>query len=273
MSWIGAIFREAFHNIGSDPEVHAAGERSAAEIRAYADELMTARAAELAAGQSAPDDLLTRLITLQGDPDTRLDDGDVRRNLVGLSVAGVEAIRAVSHVADELLRRPGALGDARTAAMAGDMPAVTAHVLEALRFHPTNPVLPRRVGRPTTLAAGTRREHQLGAGGSVVAAILAAMFDPTVFEDPGSYRTDRPASDYVHFGRGLHQCFARRINLVFIPEVVGALVRLERLRRAPGRAGKLSYDGPLPDRLVVDFDARPGAMPTSPVEGDHTTAP
>ena len=95
-------------------------------------------------------------------------------------------------------------------------------------------------------------------GGSVLAAILPAMFDPAVFEDAGRFRTDRPQAAYLHFGHGLHQCFAERINQVFIPEVVAALLRLNRLGRAPGRAGKLAYDGPLPSRLVVEFEPGPG---------------
>jgi cytochrome P450 len=83
------------------------------------------------------------------------------------------------------------------------------------------------------------------------------MFDSSVFEDANRFRTDRPLSAYLHFGQGMHECFAERINLVFIPEVVAALLRSNRLRRAPGRAGKLVYDGPLPRRLVVEFEPQP----------------
>jgi hypothetical protein len=29
---------------------------------------------------------------------------------------------------------------------------------------------------------------------------------------------------------------------------------LPNLRRAPGRAGRTAYDGPFPDRLILEFD-------------------
>jgi hypothetical protein len=32
------------------------------------------------------------------------------------------------------------------------------------------------------------------------------------------------------------------------------MLRLDGLRRAPGRAGRVVLDGPFPDRLVLEFD-------------------
>lgn len=258
LRWMRTIFHEAFLNFGKDADVQATGNRSASELRDYADELVNLRASQLAGGQSAPDDLLTRLLRMQSDPDTRLEDQDVRRNVSGLAVAGVEVVRAVSHVLDELLRRPDALASACGAAAADDQPAMAAYTFEALRFHPTNPLLPRQAGRATRLRTGVSDPPELAAGASVLLAVLPAMFDPSVFEDPGRFRIDRPPSAYLHFGHGLHECFAKQVNLVFIPEVVAAVLRLNGLRRAPGREGQLAYDGPFPRRLVVEFDARSG---------------
>ena len=256
--WMRTIFHETFLNIGQDPEVRREGERSAAEFHAYADDLIARRRCEIAGGQRAPDDFLTRLVAQQGDPDAGLSDESIRRNVGGVVVGAVETTsKAVAHSVDQLLRRPQALGTASAAARAYDMDAVTAHVLEALRFNPLNPVLSRHVARPTVLAVGTRRERRLPAGRSVYAAILAAMFDPAVFGDPAAFRTDRTASAYLHFGHGLHTCFGEQINLVQIPEVVAALLRLGHLRRAPGDAGTIAYSGPFPDRLVVEFDPLP----------------
>jgi len=36
---------------------------------------------------------------------------------------------------------------------------------------------------------------------------------------------------------------------------LAALLRLTNLRRASGSAGHILYDGPFPDRLVLEFDA------------------
>jgi hypothetical protein len=42
---------------------------------------------------------------------------------------------------------------------------------------------------------------------------------------------------------------------VEIPELLAALLRLPNLRRAPGSEGQILYDGPFPNRLVLEFDS------------------
>jgi cytochrome P450 len=79
------------------------------------------------------------------------------------------------------------------------------------------------------------------------------MFDPEVFIEPKLFRANREV-EYLHFGYGMHRCFGRAINGVQIPEIVGALLRLPNLRRASGREGRIAYDGPFPDRLILEFD-------------------
>ncbi len=255
--WMRTIFHETFLNVGGDPDVRRAGEESADEFHAYADELIARRRAHIDGGEQAPDDFLTRLVRLQGDRETRLSDEGVRRNIGGVVVGAVETTsKATAHAVDQLLRHGGdALGGARTAAAAGDVEQVGNHAFEALRFNPINPVLSRHVARDAVIAAGTRRERRLRAGGTVYAAVLPAMFDPRVFDEPDRFRADRPASAYLHFGHGLHTCFGRFVNVIQIPELVAALLRLDNLRPAPGVDGTIVYDGPFPDRLLLDFDA------------------
>ena len=81
------------------------------------------------------------------------------------------------------------------------------------------------------------------------------MFDSRAVDDPGAFRPDREF-DYLHFGRGLHQCQGRLINHVQVPELVAALLRLPGLRRAAGSEGRVLYDGPFPDRFILEFDPR-----------------
>jgi len=258
LRWMRTIFHESFLNVGADPLVRRTGEASADEFHSYADDLISRRRAELESGQDTPEDFLTRLVRLQDDPETRLSDEGIRRNLGGVVVGAVETTsKATAHAVDELLRRPAALAEAQAAARAEDVETVGRHVFEALRFNPINPVLSRHCARSTLVAAGTRRQRCIPAGHGVYAAILPAMFDPAVFHQPGRFRADRPASAYLHFGGGLHTCFGRHVNVIQIPEVATALLRLDNLRRAPGRDGKIVYDGPFPDRLVLDFDPVP----------------
>jgi cytochrome P450 len=91
-------------------------------------------------------------------------------------------------------------------------------------------------------------------GSTVYVGVLPAMFDPRTFKHPDKFDADRPADAYLHFGGGLHECFGRYANVVQIPELVAALVRLDGLRFAGSRRSGILYDGPFPDRFVVEFD-------------------
>jgi hypothetical protein len=62
----------------------------------------------------------------------------------------------------------------------------------------------------------------------------------------------------------MHACFGRYVNLVSLPELVTALLRCGRVRRAPGAEGRMRYEGPFPDRLLVDLD------PTGAPDGGWT---
>jgi cytochrome P450 len=262
MRWMRTIFHETFLNVGADPRVRRAGEASAAELHAYADELIARRRAELEAGGEIPDDFVTRLVRMQADRETRLSDEGIRRNIGGVVVGAVETTsKATAHAVDELLRRPAALAGATTAARSGDSEAVGRYVFEALRFNPINPVLARHAARPAVLAAGTRRQRCIPAGSHVYAAVLPAMFDSKVFNQASRFRSDRPDWAYLHFGYGLHTCFGRYVNVVQVPEVVSAVLRLDNLRRASGRDGRIVYEGPFPDRLLLEFDPVPHAGP------------
>ncbi|HWH34881.1 MAG TPA: cytochrome P450 [Acidimicrobiales bacterium] len=262
-TWMRRIFHETFLNIGGDAGVRRAGEASGASLHAYLDELIARRQSERATGTIVPDDMVTRLVRLQDE--TGLSDEGVRRNLGGVIVGAVDTTsKATAHAVDQLLAHPRALHQARAAAVAGDVEQVGQWAFEALRFNPINPVLSRHVARDTVLAAGTRRRRRIPGGCTLYTGILPAMFDPEVFPDPGQLRGDRPLASYLHFGHGLHRCFGRFVNVIQIPELVAAVLRLEGLRRAPGRRGAIVYDGPFPDRLLVDFDTGAGAGAVPP---------
>lgn len=250
--WLRTLFQDAFANPTNDPFVRRAALRSAAELKAWALPEIARRRAE---GVAGAEDVLGRMIALGGPERPWADDDWVRRNLAGLIVGAVDTISRFSILAvDELLRRPAELASAHQAARAGDLDAVRRYAWEAVRFNPHTTLMARRCARDTVVAAGTPRERRVPAGSSVLIATMSAMFDPEGFPEPGRFRTDRDLGTYLHFGWGMHQCFGLGINLVVIPEIVAALVRLPRLRRAAGRAGRVALDGPFPERLVLDFD-------------------
>jgi cytochrome P450/glutathione S-transferase len=253
LRWMRDVFHDIFANPAADPLVHRDALRASAELRQHMDDVIAHRKAQRDAPDQ-PDDVLGRLLALQGEAHPWLDDNAVRRNLGGLIVGAVDTTsKFVTLAIDELLRRPDALAGARAAAMSGDVGAVKHYAYEAVRFNPHHPVQARHCGRETELAAGTPRAKRVPAGSSVYVGTLSAMFDPAAFPQPTEFRADREA-EYLHFGYGLHRCFGLAINGVQIPELVAALLRLPNLRRAAGRAGRVVWDGPFPERLILAFD-------------------
>jgi cytochrome P450/glutathione S-transferase len=253
MRWMRDIFHDLFVNPGADEGVHRDATRAGAELRQHMDEVIARRKAR-AGEPGEPDDVLGRLLALQDAAHPWLDDNGVRRNLGGVIVGAVDTTsRFVALAIDELLRRPRELDGARTAALAGDIDMVKHYAYEAVRFNPHHPVQARFCGRGTEIASGTPRARRIEAGTTLFVATLSAMFDPEKYPEPEEFRADRDA-DYLHFGYGMHRCFGLAINGVQIPELVAALLRLPNLRRAQGSAGQIAYDGPFPQRLILEFD-------------------
>ncbi len=252
--WMRIIFWDIFLNLGNDSDVTARAKAASAELKTYMERLIAQRRAGLAT--EGRDEFLTRLLRMQEDEATRLDDDAVRRNVGGIIVGAVDTTsKALAQLVNELLERPEALGEAQSAARAGDTARVAAHGFEALRFDPHNPLLLRSCHEDYVLARGTDRELRIPKGTLVIASTIAAMFDPAVMQHPEEFRVDRPPQGYMHFGRGLHTCYGEHINHIVLPEVLGCLLRLRNLRRAPGGEGRMRFEGPFPDRLVVEFDA------------------
>jgi len=77
------------------------------------------------------------------------------------------------------------------------------------------------------------------------------MFDRRSVRAPKTFRIDRPFESYLHFGHGLHMCFGLEINRLQLPAMSVALLEGPTLRRAPGAAGQMTYDGPYPASLTV----------------------
>ena len=178
----------------------------------------------------------------------RADRGGPR---VGVSTA---QHKFVSLAVDELLRRPETLAEAQASALKNDIDAVRHYAWEAVRFNPHHPLLVRYCGRTTTIAGSQPRSRTVPAASKVYVATFSAMFDPEAFTKPAEFNPKRQ-TEYLHFGYGMHTCFGSAINGIQIPELLAALLRLPHLRRAPGSAGQILYDGPFPNRLILEFDA------------------
>jgi cytochrome P450 len=256
--WSRSIFQDIFLNVTNVKALHARALAAAGEMRPHLDAQIAARRTALAAGDEPPDDVLTRLLE-HPSSDGGLRDIGIRHNLIGLIAGWIPTVsKAVACALEELLERPSELAAAQRAARSGDQELVGAYLFEALRFRPQTWALLRTCAADRTVAAGTRRATDFHAGSTVLVVTLSAMFDRRAFPEPERFRVDRPFDGYLHFGHGLHTCFGRELNRVHLPALATALLEGPDLRRAPGGAGELSWDGPYPAALNVAFGAGAG---------------
>jgi cytochrome P450 len=252
IEWTTLGFWYLFLDLAADADLDKRALAAAADFRAYLDGAIAARKAS----PTAADDVLNRCLAMQQAGLPGMDDLGIRNNLVGLIIGAVPTTsKAAIQALDQLLERPVALAGAQKAARADDDAGLAAHIFEALRFNPVNPMIYRRAVRGTMIAANTPRAVFAPEGSLVFAANLSAMFDPQQVAAPDEFRPGRPAQDYILWGDGLHTCFGAHINQTLIPALLKPLLRAPNLRRASGDAGQIDCGGtPFPQHLWLEFD-------------------
>jgi cytochrome P450 len=247
IAWTSVLFQFLFLDPKNDPALRARAVTASAALNGSID-------ATIASRKAAPrrvDDVLDRCLAMQSAGAPGMTDLDIRNDFIGLIIGAIPTTAtATALVVDELLGRPEVLAAARAAALAGDDDRLGGYVFEALRFNPMTPGIFRTANQDYVVAKGTSRAATIPAGTAVVAATQSAMFDPRRVDDAETFRADRPAYAYMHWGHGLHACFGRYINAVQIPKIVKALL-LRNAQRAPGDAGQLVKEGPYAASLSV----------------------
>lgn len=251
--WTTTLFWYLFIDLKADPALDARAVADAAAFRAWMDGHIAARKAS----RETKDDVLGRCLAMQAGGMPGMSDIDIRNNLIGLLIGELPTLSAAANLAlDELLGRPEAFANACAAARSDDDAALAAHIFEALRFRPLNPVIYRRAMRDAWVAPGRLRARLVRAGTLVMASNLSAMFDPIAIPDPASFRTDRPWETYILWGYGMHACFGAHINRAALPAMLKPLLARPNLRRAAGAEGQVDNAGtPFPRHLHLLFDA------------------
>ncbi len=251
ISWAHALFYGTFANLDNNSSVRAAALQANTEFSAYLVDLIARRKAEIEAASPVADDVLTRLLRLQGTDGPQLDDDGIRRNLQHLCDASDQVAVLATYALVTILRDAPAVGGVvRRAAETGNDAVLSAASLEATRFRPMSPFLERYCRYPTVLAGGTRRQKAIPGGSHVMLVTLSARFDARGFPDPDTFRFDRPPESYLQFGHGLHRCMGTPITMILLPELLRALTALKGLRAGSG----IEFDGPVPHRFIVRFD-------------------
>jgi cytochrome P450 len=151
-----------------------------------------------------------------------------------------------------------------------DPALITRFIEEVLRLEPPVTALPR-----VTAADGELSTCVIPAGERVLMNFVAANRDPGEFEDPDSFRLDRPWNRHLSFGGGPHRCigsnFARQSLRIAVEEMLATMRNIRFSsenavdRLSTGSAGWRSVDhlriafDPIEDPSPVRVPAAPTA--------------
>ncbi len=172
------------------PEQTAHMMRATAALDAHFDALMSAR-------RVAPeDDLITDMVALKAEG-APLSDREIRRNLIGLLVAGnLTTSDLIGNGVHLLLTHPDEL-----AKFKADPHLASAMVEEILRFASPVEITGRVASRDMEVGGCPVKQTQ-----GMVALLRAANRDPEQFENPDSFDINRKPGPHMAFGGGAHIC-------------------------------------------------------------------
>jgi cytochrome P450 len=249
--WTFAMSMYMFADPFNDPKLKPPALAGGRAVRAVVD-------ASIAAARSASlggDTVARRLLAMQANDADGPSDEIIRTYLVGMIAGFVPTnTMAAGNIIDVLLQRPAFLATAREAARDGDDERLRRCLFEASRFKPINPGPFRVCGADATVALGTSRAKRFKTGDILLVSTQSAMFDERRVADPWAFDPDRPPTDYMLFGHGLHWCLGAFIAQAQITQTLKQLLLRKNLRRAAGPSGKLQHLGSFPQHLMVEFD-------------------
>jgi len=255
MTWERTLFFDIFFNLTHDPAKQAAALAASKSLDDYIQSVIDKTQAAHRSGELYPDTVLGRLLAIQSLRPSDLSNGRVRVNITGC-IAGVidNVCSGIVNAMDVLLSRPDALPGAIAAAQSDNDALLTRYVLEALRFNVPAPLLFRISSEDHILARGTPREAVVPANKLIFVSTASAMVDETELNQPQNFDLNRPMTQYLHFGWGLHECLGKYLSIPMLTQAVKALLRLKNIRRADGDAGQVKRDGPFPVAFSVTCD-------------------
>jgi cytochrome P450 len=209
-----------FNDIQITTEAADAMASSAAELVAYAHELIGAGRAETGEGFLGS---VARAATSRGH---ELDDEAVGNLALPFLTGHVAVAQLVANSVWLLLAH-----EEQRARLAGD-PALLAGVLgETLRYMPPASLVPRIALEPVALGG-----HRIEAGQLVQLSLAAANRDPERFADPDRFDITRRQAGAVGFGHGVHSCIGAGLARTQAAIALHALVdRVPELAQDPER--------------------------------------
>jgi cytochrome P450 len=208
-----------------DPRTAQAGRDSMTAFVAFLD------------GVLAAPDAGSVLAALCADPELPREDlvGVLTLSMVGGWAPLAEAFTAVARVV---------LDDPALAAGAGSGDGAGLLVEEVLRWHTPIPFVARRTTEPVPLPSG-----EVPAGSMVLAMVLAANRDASVFADPHEVRPGRTPGPHLALGAGPHFCLGAALVRAVVPLALAAFMQV-RPRPAHPDSGLRWQPSLFPRRIV-----------------------
>lgn len=202
--------------------------------------------------------IVSRLVAEAGGTPDEAQRKEIRAILIGMIVGFVPTnTMAGGHILDVLLRNEQAMTKSLRAAQAGDYDGLARCLFEALRFSPIN-LGPFRISAGDFCAAAeTSRAKKLKKGTIVLAMTSSAMFDSKQVLRPFQFDPVRPASNYMHFGFGMHWCVGAMIARIQITQTFSVLLERPSILRA-ATGGELELWGLFPDHLRIRYNVQNG---------------
>ena len=261
--WTIAISALLFGDPYGDPTVRELAMHAGKRLTAVIDEAIVQHSRHLHKGSTVlaeRETLVERLLMLAQAGELSLDD--VRAMLMGLAAGFVPTnTLAGANMLVELLNRPNAMKIARKAALDADSETMRLCLLEAGRLNPALAPGQWRYCPHDTQIEVDGKLQSIPAGSTLLVSTKSALRDPREWEDPKTFRIDRMGADGkpqmpdLIFGVGPHRCLGDHLAIQITSALLTELFRREGLRRAPGKAGKLSFAGPFPRHLTLRYNS------------------
>jgi cytochrome P450 len=233
---VRSLFAHIFFNGGNDQQVTQRAQAAAAMIGDWIkDEIARRRRT-----QDFGTDFMGQMMRNPGN-----DDDRIKRCLLATLVGSIDTITAsTAKILRVIAERPDLRRRMRDSV--DDYVQLGQYAMEALRFWPHNPFLARYAPAATSIG-----QTRIKPGSKLIVMTAAAMFDPSAFPEPGTIRTDRPVSSYLHFGHGIHECTGRMMSIQLIPLLLAPLIKNDF-----EVTGKIRWAGPFPNSLHMKLSRR-----------------
>ena len=250
MLWLMAISTYTFTEAGPNLAAKSPAVAAAARVAEAMDSALA-----LARREPASDTIAARLVRLQAQLQAQkpgvLPDDVLRSMLTGMLLGfGSTLSMAGASILEFLLRSRTAMAAATRAARDGDDEALGRCLLEALRLNPIGPGIWRVCARDHTIAAGTPRATRVRQGEAVFILLQSAMRDADRVRDAGRFDPDRPSSDSMVYGYGMHWCTGAPLATATLTQILKPLL-LRGFGRAPCGRSRIRRFGSIPERMSL----------------------